>query len=202
MGHHQPFSPLLHTREHLQQPPNPLSDSSHSPEALHLPSRPPTMAWVLAQHGSDDISGAHVINHHIEMTVHTTTDTPFNTNVTPTSPSHSAHTAQLGRLEKISPTMRQHSSKQIIVHQAVAIYVTTDPKHSHCIEFAPLASPVESSKIRTTCAARLSNIFRLFSNTNPEQRRQQRLSPGCFDIKLTSKATARPPSCSITHRTL
>ena len=109
LGHHQPFSPLFNIRKNIKQGPNPLSDSSHSPETLQLPSRQPTMAWVLARHGSDDISGVHVTNHHIAMTVHTTTDIPS----TPTSPSHSAHTAQLGRLEKISPTMRQHSSKQM-----------------------------------------------------------------------------------------
>ena len=39
--------------------------------------------------------------------------------------------------EKNSPTMRQHSSKQIIVHQAVATYVTTDPKHSHISSLPP-----------------------------------------------------------------
>ncbi len=46
-----------------------------------------------------------------------------------------------------------HTSQQILLTQ----------KHSNCIEFAPLPSPVESSKIMTTYAARLSNIFHLFS---------------------------------------
>jgi hypothetical protein len=122
------------------------------------------MAWVLARHGFDGISGAHVINHHIEMTVHTITETPS----TPTSPSHSAHTAQLGRLEKISPTMRQHSSKQMYTKLLLRHNESKTLAH---IEFIPLASPAESSKIRTACAARLSNVFHLFSNTNPEQRR-------------------------------
>ncbi len=110
------------------------------------------MAWVLARHGSDDISGVQVINHHIAMTVHTTTDAPL----TPTSPSHSAHTAQLGRLEKISPTMRQHSSKQMYTKLLLRHSKSKTLAH---IEFIPLASPVESSKIRATYAARLSNIF-------------------------------------------
>ena len=140
--------------------------SGHFPETLQLPSRQPTMAWVLAQHGPDDISGVHVINHHryneqfIQQRTHLSTSP---------SPSHSAHTAQLGRLEKNSPTMRQHSSKQL--HTGCCYIHHNESKHSHCIEFVPLASPAESSKIRTTCAARLSNVFHLFSNTNPEQRR-------------------------------
>ena len=73
------------------------------------------MAWALARHGFDDISGAHVINPHIEMTVRTTTDTPS----TPTSPSHSAHTAQLGRLEK-NLTDNETAQLKADVHQAVA----------------------------------------------------------------------------------
>ncbi len=78
-----------------------------------LPSRQPTMAWVLARHGFDDISGAHVINPHIEMTVHYnnghTLFKPFNTTVTFPFSTHRS----LGRLEKKSLTMRQHSSKQL-----------------------------------------------------------------------------------------
>ena len=45
---------------------NPPLVSGHSPGTLKLPSRQPTMAWVLARHGSSsDMSGAHVINHHL-----------------------------------------------------------------------------------------------------------------------------------------
>ena len=165
MGHHQPKAPDLTSARTSKQGPNPLPISGHSPETLQLPSRQPTMAWVLARHGSDDMSGVHVINHHryneqfIQQRTHLST---------PPSPSHSAHTAQLGRLEKNSPTMRQHSSKQMYTKLLLRHNKSKTLAH---IEFIPLASPAESSKIRTTCAARLSNIFHLFSNTNPEQRR-------------------------------
>ena len=63
----------------------------------------------------------------------------------------------------ISPTMRQHSSKQIDVHTAAATSFT-QPQHTHSIEFAPLASPVESSEIRPTYAARPSNIVHILSH--------------------------------------
>ena len=101
--------------------------------------------------------------------------------------------------KKISPTMRQHSSKQL--HTGCCYIHHNESKHSHCIEFVPLASSVESMEIRTTCTARPSNIFHIFSNTTPEQRRSQRLSPGRFDIRLTSRAPARLPSCCISHIT-
>jgi len=116
------------------------------------------MAWVLARHGFDGISGAHVINHHIEMTVHTITETPS----TPTSPSHSAHTAQLGRLKKISPTMRQHSPKQMYTNFSCC-YVTTNPKHSHISSSSPslLQQKVVRSGQPVQRGSRTSSIFSL-----------------------------------------
>ena len=45
----------------------------------------------------------------------------------------------------------------------------TQIKHTHSNEFAPLASPVESSEIRETCASRPSNIVHIFSHSAPEQ---------------------------------
>ena len=65
-------------------------------------------------------------------------------------------------------TMRQHSSKQMYTKLLLRHNKSKTLAH---IELIPLASPAESSKIRTTCAARLSNIFHLFSNTTPEQGR-------------------------------
>jgi len=133
MGPTPTQKPLFqHQRELLQeqgeiltkQGPSPLLISGHSPETLQLPSRQPTMAWVLARHGSDDISGVHVITHHIVMTVHTTTEHLS----TPTSPSHSAHTAQLGRLEKRFHQQRD-SSAQTLLHltQSITPAVTSLP---------------------------------------------------------------------------
>ena len=69
--------------------------------------------------------------------------------------------------KKDSPTMRQHSSKQIDVHTAAATSFTTS-QHTHSNEFVPLASPVESSEIRATCSARPSNIDH-FSHQTLEQ---------------------------------
>ena len=76
-----------------------------------------------------------------------------------TLPSHSAQTAQLGGLEKISPTMIKQSIQQL--------YPQLWPHPSHksktlavLFEFAPLASPVESSEIMATYSARPSNIVR------------------------------------------
>ena len=63
------------------------------------------------------------------------------------SPSHSAQTAQLGGLEKISPTIRQHSLLGVDVHP-VAAHISTHIQHTHNNEFAPLASPVESRVLR------------------------------------------------------
>ncbi len=60
---------------YTKQGPNPLLVSGHSPETLQLPSRQPTMAWVLARHGSDDMSGAHAINHHLNDSLHNNGDT-------------------------------------------------------------------------------------------------------------------------------
>ena len=45
----------------------------------------------------------------------------------------------------------------------------TQIKHIDSGEFVPLASPVESSEIRPTCAARPSNIVHIFSHSTPEQ---------------------------------
>ena len=70
--------------------------------------------------------------------------------------------------KKDSPTMRQHSSKQIDVHQHIATSFTTR-HHTHSSEFVPLASPVESSENMTTCSARPSNILHLFSHSTLEQ---------------------------------
>ena len=168
MGHHQPCSPSFNIRENIKQGPNPLLVSGHSPKTLQLPSIQPTMAWVLARHGFDDISGAHVINHHTEMTVH------HNNGLQRTHYQHHLHLpiqhTPLSWVDwrKISPTMRQHSSKQMYTKLLLCHNKSKTLSH---IEFIPLASPAESSKIRTTCAARLSNVFHLFSNTNPEQRR-------------------------------
>ena len=64
--------------------------------------------------------------------------------------------------------MRQHSSKQIDVHQHIATSFTTR-HHTHSSEFVPLASPVESSENMTTCSARPSNILHLFSHSTLEQ---------------------------------
>ena len=61
--------------------------------------------------------------------------------------------------KKISPTMRQHSSKQMYTKLLLRHNKSKTLAH---IEFIPLASPAESSKIRATCAARLSNVFHLF----------------------------------------
>ena len=160
-----PTAPDLTSARTSKQGPNPLPISGHSPETLQLPSRQPTMAWVLARHGSDDMSGTHVINPHIEMLVHYNNGETFQ---------HHRHLpiqhTPLSWVDwkKNSPTMRQHSSKQMYTKLLLRHNKSKTLAH---IEFIPLASPAESSKIRTTCAARLSNVFHLFSNTNPEQRR-------------------------------
>ena len=121
---------------YTKQGPNPLLVSGHFPETLQLPSRQPTMAWVLARHGSDDMSGVHVINHHryneqfIQQRTHLSTSP---------SPSHSAHTAQLGRLEKnltdnetaqlkaVAHRLLLHTSQRI---QTLTLYRVCPPRFS------------------------------------------------------------------------
>ena len=49
-----------------------------------------------------------------------------------------------------------------------ATFFTTN-QHTHSGAFVPLASPVESSEIRSTCAARPSNIVHIFSHQTLEQ---------------------------------
>ena len=81
------------------------------------------------------------------------------------------HTTQLGRLEK---NLTDNKTAQLKADHCTPsrCYIRHNKSKTFAhIEFIPLASPVESSKIRTTCAVRLSNIFHLFSNTTPEQRR-------------------------------
>ena len=74
----------------------------------------------------------------------------------------------------ISTTMRQQSSKQIDVHTEL-LHLTQAQHHS--TEFAPLASPVESSEIRSAFAARLPNIFHIFSHPTPEPKTITTSSP-------------------------
>ena len=56
-----------------------------------------------------------------------------------------------------------------ICTQQTAATSITQIKHIDSDEFVPLASPVESSEIRSTCAARPSNIVHIFSHSTPEQ---------------------------------
>ncbi len=107
-----------------------------------------------------------------------TRNTATHSIIAPPSPSHLAHTAQLGRLGK-QFTDNETAQLTVYVHQAAATYVTTNPKHPHYRAYPPRFTSnitVESSKITPTCAARPSSIFHLFSHTTPAQRRSQRLS--------------------------
>ena len=122
-----------HPREHrtganpLPFPATPQDSSSYRPDNLR---------WHRSQL-STDLMIFQVLTSSIIIFLQDSSHNDRHNLQTPPSPSHLAQTAQLGRLEKISPTMRQHSSKQIIVHQAVATYVTTDPKHSHISSLPP-----------------------------------------------------------------
>ena len=119
-------------------------------------------------------------------------------NITFTFP-FSAHRSAGWAGKKDSPTMRQHSSKQIDVHCHSCCYILHNKPHTHNNEFIPLASPVESSEIRATCSARPTNIDHIFSHQTLEQTTITVIHPGRFDIKSTSVAPARLLSCSMPH---
>ena len=117
-------------------------------------------------------------------------------NITFTFP-FSAHRSAGWAGKKDSPTLRQHSSKQIDVHKAAATSFTTchpptitslSPSH-HQWKAVRSGQPASS--------ARPSNMDHIFSHQTLEQTTITVIHPGRFDIKSTSAAPARPLSCCI-----
>ncbi len=104
MGPPPAQKPLINIRENIKQGPNPLPVSGHSPETLQLPSRQPTMAWVLAQHSFDGVLQMNTVSmskntkHSYTLDHSTTVTFPFST-----------HRSAGYTGKKNSPTMRQHS---------------------------------------------------------------------------------------------
>ena len=106
--------------------------------------------------------------------------------------------------KNISPTMRQHSLKQNFVPTVAATFFTTN-QHTHSDKFVPLASPVENSEFRSTCAARPSNIAASLTSNSRADDDNNIISPSrCrCDFRSTSRVPARLPSCCIdTGRTI
>ncbi len=140
---------MLHV---TKQGPNPLPTLSWSPATPQLPSRQPTMAWVLAQHGFDDVS--HMHTHSITA---------------PPSPSHSAHCPASSVGWKKFHRQRDSTAQRRCTSDT-ATYFTTN-QHTHSTEVVPLVSPkvtpvessdIRSTYIRSTYVARPSNIFHLY----------------------------------------
>ena len=143
------------------------------------------------------------------MTDHTIADTPLNQRRLPI-----LHTpTQLGQLERKNHRQRSSTAQKrfpfAIFHLLLSCIfcllhtrsaANHQDQHTNTNESVPLASPVESSEIRSTYSARPSNIFHIFSRPTPEQ--ETTSSPrGRFEIRSTSRAPARLPSCCISHIT-
>ena len=73
-------------------------------------------------------------------------------------------------------TDNETAQLKVDVHTAAATFFT-QIQYTRSIEFALLASPVESSEIRSTYAARPSNIVHIFSHPTPEQKTITTSSP-------------------------
>ena len=72
-------------------------------------------------------------------------------------------------------------------------FIQHTPTATNSNEFIPLASPVESSKIRATCAARLSNIFHLSSHRTPGPKT---IAASASRVDLTSGQHPKHPHAS------
>ena len=121
------------------------------------------------------------------MTVHYNNGHTINTNVT--SPFSTCTPLSWVDWKKISPSDNETAQLKADGCTASCCYIHhNESKTLAHIEFAPLASSVESREIRATCTARPSNIFHLFSNTNLIQTQAETITtcPSAFRVDSTS----------------
>ena len=106
------------------------------------------------------------------------------------SPSHSAQTTQLGGLEKISPTMRQHSVKQMSAQTSRCYILHNKSKTLAVLSLSPsLHLTVESSEIRQPMrrGPRTSSIFSLI------QPHAERITTCSSAFRVVSTSGQYPP---------
>ena len=144
-----PRSPATPQDNSSYHPDNPRRHGSQLSTALMMSPR-----YVLSRVPSLDCT---LFSEHIVINITFTFPTP----------PHSAQTAQLGGLEK-SFTDNETAQLKVDVNTDAATSFT-QIQYTRSNEFAPLASPVESSEIRSTCSARPSNIDHIFSHQTLEQ---------------------------------